>query len=148
MIANRFIFGRFAATMSLLVCLILTSGCGSGRPKCIAVSGVVTYRGKPVEGATVMFFPTKSRPASGLTDAKGRFTLQSFSAGDGAVLGSHVVCVNKRIFDPKSPKDTSKATYPKTISVLPDRYATPVQSPLKATVTAEGPNDFSFELSD
>jgi hypothetical protein len=129
----------------LLASLLLAAGCGSGRPKCIAVSGIVTYRGKPVETAIVTFFPKNTRPATGWTDAQGRFTLRTFSTGDGVVLGDHIVCVTKKIVDAKTKKNDP---YPKATSVLPDRYGTPVTSPLKATVTADGPNDFRFDLTD
>jgi hypothetical protein len=145
MTSSRSIPGRLAAAASLCIYLTLATGCGSGRPKCVVVSGVVTYRGKPLEGATVTFIPAKSRPASGFTDVQGRFTLQTFSAGDGVVLGEHVVCVTKTVVDPTI---TEKTPYPRTTSLLPSRYGTPVRSPLKATVTAEGPNDFKFDLTD
>jgi hypothetical protein len=145
MTTNRPIPRRFIATLFLLVCLTLTAGCGSGRPKCVVVGGVVTYRGKPLEGATVVFISATSRPATGSTDAQGRFTLQTFSAGDGVVLGDHVVCVTKTIVDPTI---TEKTPYPRTTSLLPSRYGTPLKSPLKATVTAGGPNDFHFDLTD
>jgi hypothetical protein len=139
------IFRRVAAALSLFVCLAMMTGCGNGRPKCVVIGGVVTYCGKPVEGATVTFVPTKSRPASGTTDAQGHFTLQTFSAGDGVVLGEHAVCITKTVVDTTV---TKKVPYPKTISLLPARYGSPLQSPLKATVTAEGPNDFKFDLTD
>ena len=114
--------------------------------KTLAVTGTVTYRGQPVEGARVMFIPQNSRPASGLTDAQGRFTPCSvFAPDDGAVLGEHVVCIAKAIPDPN---DKSGSPYRKSRSLLPEGYATPMKSPLKALVTAEGPNDFRFDLTD
>ena len=143
--ANRLIFLRFAATIVLILGLSIVVGCGDGRPARIPVSGTVTYRGKPLDGANVTFVPKGSRPASGQTDAQGRFTLQTFSSGDGVVAGDHVVCIVKSVPDPK---DKKKSPYPKMISVTPARYATPVQSPLKAAVAAKGPNDFRFELDD
>ena len=73
------------------VCLLALPGCGDGRPKTIQVTGTVTYRGKPVQGAHVTFTPQGNRSASGETDAEGRFTLLSFAPGDGAVAGEHVV---------------------------------------------------------
>ena len=145
MMANPLAYTRIAATILLFAILALATGCGDGRPARIAVSGTVTYRGKPLDGANVTFVPKGSRPASGQTDAQGRFTLQTFSSGDGVVAGDHVVCVVKSVPDPK---DKKKSPYPKMISVTPARYATPVQSPLKATVASKGSNDFRFELDD
>jgi hypothetical protein len=133
------------ASVFIAATIIFAAGCGSGRPKAYEVTGIVTYRGKPVQGAHVTFIPRGSRPATGETDAQGRFALLSFAPGDGAVAGEHVVCVAKSVPDaqlaPNSP-------YPRFISLLPKRYATPTQSPLKATVAAAGPNAFCFELTD
>ena len=143
--AYRLFFSRFAATALLIVGLGVATGCGDGRPARIAVGGSVTYRGKPLEGASVTFIPKGARPASGQTDAQGRFTLQTFSSGDGVVAGDHVVCIIKSVPDPK---DKKNSPYPKMIAVTPVRYATPVQSPLKAAVASKGPNDFRFELVD
>ncbi len=136
---------RILAALLFATAIVSTTGCGSGRPSTFTVTGTVTYRGKPLEGARVMFIPKDTRPASGLTDAEGRFTLLSFAPGDGAVVGEHVVCIAKFVPDPN---DRGGSPYPKMLSVLSDRYATPLQSPLRATVTKEGPNDFRFDLTD
>ena len=127
--------------LSLLVAALAT-GCG-GNPKTFQVGGTVTYRGKPVEGASVVFFPTGARPAAGKTDAQGRFTLLSYKPGDGAVLGEHVVCITKTIPDPKADPKLLKSIF-----VLPECYNTPLKSPLRAKIAADGPNEFKFELTD
>lgn len=130
---------------SLCIAITLVSGCGDSRPPTFVVTGVVTYRGMPVDGALVMFVPMGGRPASGQTDVKGRFTLLSFAPGDGAVAGEHTVCIAKTA---PSPIDKNNSPYPQTVMLLPECYATPMQSPLKATVTAQGSNDFRFDLVD
>jgi hypothetical protein len=135
----------FAVVLLIALGLLMATGCGDGHPKCIKVSGVVTYRGKPIENAGVTFMPKGAHPASGKTDAAGRFTLTSFVPGDGAAVGDHVVCISKMERDPK---DKTNSPYPKMISVLPSKYAALQGSPLKATVTASGPNDFRFDLTD
>jgi hypothetical protein len=145
MLTHQPILGRLVTIVPLLVCLTLTTGCGSGRPKCVSISGVVTYHGQPLEGAVVIFIPPKSRSATGITDTQGRFTLQTFSAGDGGVLGDHVVCISKTVVDATA---AQKSPYSKTKSLLPAIYGTPVKTPLRATVTAEGPNEFKFDLKD
>ena len=104
MMANPLACTRIAAAILLFAALALATGCGDGRPARIPVSGTVTYRGKPLDGANVTFVPKGSRPASGQTDAQGRFTLQTFSSGDGVVAGDHVVCVVKSVPDPKDKK--------------------------------------------
>jgi hypothetical protein len=131
---------------ALVAGLALFGGCNNnGRPKRFQVSGVVIYHGKPLESAQVTFYPTGARPACGTTDANGRFTLLTFNPDDGAVLGTHVVCVTKYVADPE---DHSDSPYKQKVQILPGQYMTPVKSPLRCTVTAEGPNDFRLELAD
>jgi hypothetical protein len=78
-----------AAAVSLLLV-----GCGDSVPAMAPVSGVVTVDGQPVEGATVTFVPEAGgRPAIGLTNAEGKFTLETLKPGDGALVGKHKVTV-------------------------------------------------------
>ncbi len=56
-------------------------------PQVEKVSGQVTFNGKPLTGATVLFSPddpNKPRPAIGKTNDEGKFELSTFVAGDGA----------------------------------------------------------------
>ena len=136
---------RGTALALLAIGLAFVVGCGSGRPPRVPVTGVVVYRGKPLDSANVTFMPKGGRPASGLTDAQGRFLLRTFDADDGALEGGHVVCISKNVPDPN---DKKMSPLPQFISILPSRYSMPMESPLKATVTAKGPNDFRFEVTD
>lgn len=72
--------------------LLSLTGCG-GSPY-VPVTGVVTLDGKAVEGAAVMFIPVADHhlPATGKTDANGKFTLKTNSA-DGAMPGDYLVTV-------------------------------------------------------
>jgi hypothetical protein len=133
------------ASLLLAVGLAAAPGCSDGRPKRSPVSGLITYHGKPVEGAQVTFFPKGGRPATGSTDANGRFKLFTFDLNDGALLGEHVVCIRKYVPDPK---DSRPAGFKNMIPVVPTRYGSLQESSLRATVTADGPNDFHFELVD
>lgn len=63
------------------------------------MSGAVTYNGQPIEGVSVAFVPASGRPAAGITDASGHFTLSTFGTGDGAVLGSHKVALADKVDD-------------------------------------------------
>ena len=67
------------------------------------------------------------------------------NGNDGAILGEHVVCISKYIPDPNDPRPEPLKLH---IPVLPAVYASMIKSPCWATVTAEGPNDFRFELVD
>lgn len=131
--------------MLLVGLLPLFTACGDGRPTRVAVTGEVTYHGQPVKDAQVMFMPKGGRPALGVTDAEGRFMMTSFSVGDGAVCGEHIVCISKTVPDPNG---DPRLPYARTLPVLPQRYASYTSSPFKATVTATGPNDFHFDVTD
>lgn len=74
----------------------LLVGCQRG-PTVAPVSGVVTHQGAPLANAHVTFTPVEgANPASGFTDARGRFTLQTFSNNDGALIGKHRVSIIAR----------------------------------------------------
>lgn len=86
-------FGRRRAILAAAL-LLAPAGCGPRRPPTVAVAGRVVRGGSPVAGAAVTFAPLAGgRPATGVTDAEGRFRLTTFRAGDGAVLGEHVATV-------------------------------------------------------
>ena len=72
----------------------MLSGCGDAGPHMAPVSGVVTLDGSPVANAAVMFVPEGGgRPATGLTDEEGKFSLETMKPGDGALVGKHQVTV-------------------------------------------------------
>jgi hypothetical protein len=131
----------------------VVAGCGPSRPKTVQVTGTVTYKGQPLEGARVMFDSKAGRPASATTDASGHFKLETFTAGDGAIVGECKVTISKYVTasggapGAGQPDMHSPGASP-VRQVLPKRYTTPGTSPLKATVTAEGPNDFKFDLTE
>ncbi|HET6425855.1 MAG TPA: carboxypeptidase-like regulatory domain-containing protein [Planctomycetaceae bacterium] len=88
----------------VLVPFLLTTalaGCGDSAPKVkhpdrTKVSGTVTLKGTPVEGATVTLHPVqKGNGAFGITDASGKFTVGTFEKTDGAVPGDYKISVRK-----------------------------------------------------
>ena len=152
-------------------CLAVFVGCsrGTGGPK-HPLSGTVTQKGKPVEGAIVAFTPTGSgAPASGVTDASGFYQLTTRESGDGAVLGAYQVTIAK--YDTKLPppeeESAAEAEDPYDITneypagydemdeaekaaviarnLLPGKYANAGTSGLTAEV-GEGENKFDFDL--
>ena len=152
-------------SLSVLVCVVMVAGlvgCDGGAGT-VDVSGTVTYKGKPVEGASVIFAPTDSggKSAAGTTDAQGHFTLTTLEAGDGAVPGAYAVTISKveggaaaggtqteeEAYESAFPgSDTEEAAEAKDL--LPAKYKTAATSKLTATVEASGENDFPFELKD
>ncbi len=89
---------RVCRLLTPAICLLAALvGCGPSRPKTVQVTGTVTLDGTAVEGATVMFMPEGGgRPATGITDKDGKFTLKTFEAGDGALVGKHLVSITKK----------------------------------------------------
>lgn len=136
---------RHLLLMPALVCaaaITSSSGCGKATPAVFPVTGIVTYQDQPVEGAQVMFTPTNGRAAEGTTDAQGKFSLTTFSAGDGALEGQHRVTIVKMV------KQDAGDPYSVTKNVLPARYADPAQSPLVEEIANPGRKEISFILTD
>jgi hypothetical protein len=166
---------RFQNWMLLTICATLVLGCSKGPGvQTYPVSGTVKYKGAPVAGVQVAFTsPSQAKPAVGTTDAQGKFQLTTFAPNDGAPAGSYTVTVAK----PKASssgntemtvktasggiqpsddyakfmKGAAKKSAAKAESVeeggVPEKYASPGSSDLKAEVTKGGPNDkFDFDL--
>lgn len=121
-------------------------GKGEELPKVFPVSGVVTFNGKPIEGAFVTFSPNDKnvRTAAGQTDAEGKFKLTTFKIGDGCTPGRMTVTIAK-IESPTEP-DPKTGKIPPMRSHLPIRYSERENSGLEATVEAKPENHFEFKL--
>ncbi len=83
----------------LLVALFLW-GCGPSKealPKVYPTTGIVNYKGKPVEGATVIFAGNGEgeRSAAGRTGVDGKFHLTTFAPQDGCTEGRKSVVILK-----------------------------------------------------
>ena len=158
--------------------LPLAVGCGSpvdpNRPARVPAVGTITYRGVPLDEATVIFSPRGSgHGAVGRTDGSGKFELQTFDPGDGAVPGDYLVTVRKFEIDTQGASDSLAAGgsdddsdmvggevprggdgggyEPKPAierSLIPEKYTGAASSGLEATVSAGVDNDFRFELVD
>lgn len=129
----------------------------SGLEGTIGASGTVTYQGKPVEGATVVFAPEgQGRAASGLTDASGRFQLTTLTASDGILPGKYQVAISKTevvggMTEEESQAYTAEHGEPPAVTtkeLLPEKYKSPATSGLTAEVTEGGVNDFTFDLAE
>ena len=95
--------------LSLISAMLLLGCSGADRPKMASVTGVVSYKGTPVAGATVNFSSaTAPRNASGVTDETGKYRLTTFENNDGAILGDHKVTIFKP--DPAAKDDSPKPT--------------------------------------
>jgi len=138
---------RWSTGLCCLAAALAIAGIGcsrSGLPDTARVTGLVTYKGQPVAEAQVSFIPAQGRPASAGTGADGRFELTTFRLKDGAVLGEHTVTIEKTV--PVAGQENDP--YAKRRSVIPEKYGSLKKSRLKATITAKGPNEFTFDLTD
>lgn len=84
----------------LVVCGLLSTGCGSEQLPTIPVSGKVTFDGGPPPAAgSVQFLPLQPaqgmprRPGTGSFDLSGEFVAASFNDRDGLVPGTYRVVV-------------------------------------------------------
>ena len=101
--------------------------------------------GTPVAGANVRFFVagTSGTPAATwTTDESGNFMLTTDFKDDGAAIGTYDVAITTASADGADPKSDGAAA-----KSLPEKFATPGTSGLKAEVKAEGENWFAFDLS-
>jgi hypothetical protein len=151
---------------SVICCLLLISGCSTEpeRPATYVVTGQVTYKGRPLEGARVIFVSSSpgGMPASGLTDSEGFYELTTFESGDGALPGTYGVKVARYDnWDPETPLDPAEEIpyeqeqflvfaedekpHPVAKNTLPKKYDSEATSGLAHTVT-EGPTRFDIDI--
>lgn len=155
---------RTAALAALIGLTVGVSGCGGGggRPETHPVAGVVTFNGEPVADAMVTFHLEDGgapRPAMGKTDSNGKFRLTTFDTNDGAMAGRHVVTVVKEesTGDDGGEMEIGSDSYAAAMSaaaagtnerklLVPEKYATKAESPLRITVDAGGRDDVEIIL--
>lgn len=149
------------SSFALLIAPLLLIGCGGGDgpPATYAVKGVVTFEGKPLEGANVVLVPKDptAKSAGALTDKEGNFAVKTFwnpeNQLNGALPGDYGIAVTK-LEQRETPPDMKpedvmamhmKLGPPK--SVLPTKYSVPATSGLKVTVGNSSPEPLKLELN-
>jgi len=156
--------GRVLATLFVIALVIgCDGGASAGRVAVHKVTGKVTLSGAPLAGATVAFVSSEKKPAAiGRTNDQGEYTLTTYVAGDGAAAGKFAVVITKSADAAATPVDPAKAhgvgyvsgahdaaaaaAANKSSNLVPDVYGSATKTPLSATVTASGPNQFPFDL--
>jgi hypothetical protein len=129
----------------------LTAGSGCGRSDMGRVSGVVTYRSKPVADAVVTFRPQNRPVATGRTDAAGRYRLSTYTAGDGAVRGENRVAITPWIPGPNLFPEPGQPPPPwvdPKRDDIPEKFRQEATSGLTVEVVSRKQNEFSFELGE
>jgi hypothetical protein len=122
-------------TLTVTLASASLTGCGDSGPpipELAPVTGTVTQGGKPLEGASVSFWPSgKGSPSVGATDAQGKFELKYGGKTAGAPIGTHTVRI-------------SKMTGEAGDELIPAKHNE--NSKLTKEVKKDGPNDFKIEL--
>jgi hypothetical protein len=148
---------RIVCLSPLILPTLLACSSSSDAPATYPVTGVVTQNSQPVAGALVQFHPTSAdygplpEGAAAIggqvnTADDGTYTVEvTFDRGKTSVrglpAGAYAVTVVKMEFGPGGP-DIRQA--PK--NVLDPRYATVQTTPVKVTITAEGPHKVDIPL--
>lgn len=135
------------AVTALLMMPVISGGCGlrSTSPT-VPVAGVVTHAGRPVPDITVTFTPQSGRSATGQTDATGRFTLATFTAGDGAVPGTHRVTFALAAADVPMPGTPEAASYKPPPLPFPKRYGSLDTTDLVVEISGSGNKSLELAL--
>ncbi len=146
------IFERWILPQLLILFL---AGCETSHSNLVTVTGNVSYRGKPVEGATIAFRGAGSaEPAIGITDVNGEFLLAT-GGNPGAKTGEHIVTVTKYVVNGGQPDDhasmeeAGRRNHNSTSrSEIPSRYASPSETDMRCTVKPTDANHFALVLTD
>jgi hypothetical protein len=140
----RLAIDRLGLSILPLSLVLFVIGCDRSGLNLAPVTGVVTYQGKPVEKAGVIFMPESGPFAMGTTDAEGRFTLMTANH-EGALVGNHRVAISK---NQTTSTQVAGELLPRygTKYLLPSKYASPSTTDLTATVVDDD-NTFEFDLT-
>jgi hypothetical protein len=146
---------RVCSIASLWLVLSL-AGCREAEdpnlPPLVSAKGTVRLDGKPYSGATVVFLPAgenMASPASGFTDAEGKYTLQTLHRGEGAAAGDYRVTISRFVMPDGSPyqpgPDSPAPIDVGAVEELAPGYSDPAASRLTAKVGATE-NTIDFDL--
>jgi hypothetical protein len=124
---------------------ILCSSCGLARKPVYPVHGEVRVNGRAPVHAQIGFFPVNDGGPDavhpiGRVDDQGRFTLTSYTNGDGAPEGEYRVTVAWFLASGRLNDDAPPLNY------LPASYARPDSTPLHAVVSKGGVQLQPFDL--
>ncbi|MEZ6139253.1 MAG: hypothetical protein R3B84_01660 [Zavarzinella sp.] len=136
--------------------MIALSGCNTGEPEIVPVTGTLTLNGKPLAHAEISFVPMQEGLsghyiATAVTDDQGKFTLK-IPKGAGACAGENKVTVIEGPLPDEARGQSAKAqilasqfTAKLTNRPIPPQYASLAQSPLSVTVTKDQ-SDYPIDL--
>lgn len=114
----------------------------------VPASGTLTFNGVPLEYYQVAFFPDNNRPAVGITDADGKFTLGTNGENDGAVVGMHRVAVTY-VGKPSDNPDEGIMEFtppPPPKHKIPGKYNAAETSGIMLEIPSDGTSDLALDL--
>lgn len=152
--------GRNIVGICSLLMILSSIGCGGPKlPETVAVTGTVTYKSEPVEGAQVVLNSTdpNGKPATGITDAQGKFSVKTYvdpaTQANGAMPGTYKVTVTKIEESTMSSEEMMKAAAsgnkkagPKHL--VPEKYSNLATTDLPAEVKKGNTTPLALELKD
>lgn len=136
-------------TLGFLLCG-LAAGCGNSGgnlPPLVPVTGTITWEGKPLVGAMVLYIPQPGAPGQGgtaRTDADGKYTLTSLVRNEpGIAAGPYKVMISTPAMD--EGYEAKPGDPPFTKVVIPEQYGHREKTILTADV-APGMEPKNFDL--
>lgn len=136
--------GILRAVVVFATASVLALGCGGTGADTARVKGKVTVAGQPMEGIAVTFTPASGRPAVGVTDASGNFTLSTLANADGAVPGTHQVSFSKGSSGDSPSSDLTGP--PPPAQPFNAKYSSGTSSGITAEVVKGKTNEFTWDL--
>ena len=146
---------RYFSTIVLFVFVALMSGCGDNKLKTYRVEGTIEYKGAPLAGTTITFYPVDSgaTPAFGSTDDNGRYVLSTLAGnmGAGTTPGEYTVTITKREQVPTGTRIRTGGGENEFVEMmmketLPAQYTTVQTTPFRVIVENKKMNTFDFKL--
>ncbi len=147
---------RNLAAVVATILVLIPAGCDNG-PNVAPVHGKITVGGKPLTEGNIVFMPSNGRMAHGKIQPDGSYRLTTFESNDGALIGDHSVTIEAVVVESNAAElktleeEISNENQPRRLIVkethlVPEKYADPLSSELKATVKDQDDNEFNFDL--
>lgn len=129
-----------------VACALAWAGCGKTEEAGATAKGIVLLDGKPIDRGVVIFNPVgEGTSASGQIREDGTFEINTSGSVTGLKPGQYkVAIVAWKVQAGEELPDGTEAE--ESIPLVPEVYHNSETSGLTAEVTAEGPNEFRFEL--
>ncbi len=146
---------RLALLLPLAVAVALV-GCSANKAPSAKATGKVTYKGQPVTGGSMQFFPKEGGSYSAVLKSDGTYQATQLPTGEMTVTVETESANKNREMPSYGGKKTMSSPPPPGVKLgggdnvyvkIPHKYADPKTSDLKVTIKS-GNNPHDFELKD